>query len=199
VTTLACPACDTPIPLQGVGEVECPGCAARFAVEDALGTTVTRLPDAGPAPRVPGARAGLVALAGAAALACAVTVAVIVARHYQPGEGGMRPTKLIPGPEPAPAAARQPAAAPAAPVTAPQSADPWPECAAVRAWFKENTPDPASVEVVAWQHRTDTGEGWATLIVKFRGTNQYGGKSVQRRAFHTRGGRVQYSEEQPPD
>lgn len=78
--------------------------------------------------------------------------------------------------------------------------DPWPECVAVRKWWKENLPDPSSVEVIAWAERTevppvpDRPGKFVNLKVKTRETNEYGGKSVVVRFFHTANGIVKYTQ-----
>jgi hypothetical protein len=75
--------------------------------------------------------------------------------------------------------------------------DPWPECAAVRAYLKDHASDPASVEIVKWEERRviqpDPRFGHElsyNLLVLYRGKNQYGGKTVQRTLYYVSGAKV---------
>ena len=67
----------------------------------------------------------------------------------------------------------------AAPVTA--SVDgPWPECAAALAWLKENTADPAALQIIRWEGKQNAPDGGVNLTVKFRGRDTGGNLGVFR-------------------
>jgi hypothetical protein len=74
---------------------------------------------------------------------------------------------------------------PTATTAAATSGDPYPECAAVRAWLRDHTGEPESMEVVKWGKRHVVGKGsiyfpagTVTLELTFRGKNNVGGKQV---------------------
>lgn len=90
----------------------------------------------------------------------------------------------------------QPSTAPVNRVAGP---DPYPECAAIRRWLRENTGEPGSLEILSWENRYVYGKdgpdnrawpGAVVVRVKYRGVNQYGGKSVEATSFIMRDGKV---------
>jgi hypothetical protein len=80
-----------------------------------------------------------------------------------------------------------------------QNHDPWPECAAVRDWFRENAADPDSIEIVKWEERFqnpwDKPPAW-TIRVRYRGKNQFGALAISTHFFVFREGFLirQYAE-----
>lgn len=89
----------------------------------------------------------------------------------------------------------------ATPTTTPPTAaqgtkDPWPECAAVRAWLRDNTPDPTAVEVIEWKERTELTKktsktpAASQIMVKYRALNAAGAKQVFLGGFMVVDGRV---------
>jgi hypothetical protein len=75
--------------------------------------------------------------------------------------------------------------------------DPWPECQLCRDWLRDNTGDPASVEIIDWQDRRvipksypGTPAGTVRVDVKYRAANGLGGKSVEVRHFFVLDGKI---------
>jgi hypothetical protein len=81
---------------------------------------------------------------------------------------------------------------PADPTTSRPSAkapagDPWPECALVRAWLKDNLPDPSSLEIVRWEGRDEAPRNDPPLVgitVRFRARNAVGALALQVERFN---------------
>jgi hypothetical protein len=80
--------------------------------------------------------------------------------------------------------------------------DPYPECAYVRKWFRDNLDDPDSVEVVAWgrvlasEKDANAEPGDCTLVVNYRYTDKLGARGSATRGFRFREGRP--LEDPPP-
>ena len=71
--------------------------------------------------------------------------------------------------------------------------DPWPECAAIREWFRSHAADPASIEIVQWEKRFPNsydGPSGVTIQVRYRGKNQFGALAIERHFFAFRDGQL---------
>jgi hypothetical protein len=90
-----------------------------------------------------------------------------------------------------------PAAPAAAPAKGPSAKDPYPECAAVRKWLRENARVPEKVEVNSWEGRRVDPDGAVVVTARFRTINQYGAPEVCRRSFVFPRGREMYIGPQP--
>lgn len=84
-----------------------------------------------------------------------------------------------------------PAQRAAAPPAAPRY--PWPECAAVVAYLKENAGDAESVQIIKWESRVVTEKdpnrltgGMVIISLKFRSKNRLGALAVNRGNFYFR-------------
>jgi hypothetical protein len=77
------------------------------------------------------------------------------------------------------------------PAASPKDADPWPECAAVREWFRQNAADPDSIQIVEWEKRFqnpyDKPPAW-TIQVRYRGKNKFGALAISTHFFVFREG-----------
>jgi hypothetical protein len=126
--------------------------------------------DCPPARRRPPATKLLAGLLAGCGLVGLLTLLVVAAAMR--GQGGLQSS---------------PAAPAAAPAKGPSAKDPYPECAAVRKWLRENTGEPDKLEIIAWKGRREATGKWPAgavwVSVKYRGVNQYGGRSVEGRSF----------------
>src|SRR5262245_47019762 len=68
---------------------------------------------------------------------------------------------------------------------------PYPECDACMKWFRENLPEPGSLELISWKKIDYRDKNIDFQIeAKFRAKNEQGGFSVATRRFHFKDGRL---------
>jgi hypothetical protein len=85
---------------------------------------------------------------------------------------------------------------------APSAADPYPECAEIRHWLRDNTGEPDTVQIVAWTGRAEEPArtdypAYVLVTVKYRARNRFGALQVFDRTFRFFQGRMEPQSGEP--